>query len=530
MLEGRQHALEHLPVDLVVLALDEELGGLAGVGSRLTDNAREPRDMPLERHHPRLHQAVLKLGRDSRLLSQQRLGLVREAAKQLVDARDVVRRLGERARQLLNRRVAIELERIETGVARDVVLMSMEDLRLGLGLELAELIAQPRHRRAELAEMELDRLQLLREPRLENVDLARAVQKHVEQCRVDARSLGTFRGTPVRCGRLRDGRRRALDFGRPRTLIFGSRRPLRFAGPLHLQARDSIAFLNDGRVFEDLFLGSRLVDGRLVEAAPCGAASTSSASAEGSSIDSSSSRFAAVSAIAPVSSIVGAGAAGAGAAATDGVLGGCAAQRGHRRGRRRDGLGRGLDLLRRARRRGRWRGRRCRCGCRHTHGRGRMLDLADERVGRRHSAARVDGVAHLLELVERTLHDIESRGRGFDVAAGNPLDQRLERVAQRAHRRDAGHPRSALERVQQTLELDGRGRRGILTQRAQRELRVVENLGRLLGENRGDLGDRADGVMTSPAAGATGSAGAAATGRSGRAAAGRGVSGAAAGG
>ena len=117
-----------------------------------------------------------------------------------------------------------------------------------------------------------------------------------------------------------------------------------------------------------------------------------------------------------------------------------------------------------------------------------MLDLADERVGRRHSAARGDGVAHLLELVERTLHDIESRGRGFDVAAGNPFDQRLERVAQRAHRGDAGHPRSALERVQQTLELDGRGRRGILTQRAQRELRVVEKLGRLLGENRGDLG------------------------------------------
>ena len=146
VLERRQHAFEHLPVDLVVLSLDEELGGLPVSAARLTDDAREPRDVPLERHHPRLHQAVLQLGRHARLLSEQRLGLVREAAEQLVDACDVVRGLGERARELLNRRVAVELERIEAAVARDVVLVSMQDLRLGLGLELAQLIAQPRHR------------------------------------------------------------------------------------------------------------------------------------------------------------------------------------------------------------------------------------------------------------------------------------------------------------------------------------------------------------------------------------------------
>ena len=38
--------------------------------------------------------------------------------KQLVDARDVVRRFRERARELLNRRVAVELERIEAALDR----------------------------------------------------------------------------------------------------------------------------------------------------------------------------------------------------------------------------------------------------------------------------------------------------------------------------------------------------------------------------------------------------------------------------
>ena len=137
VLERRQHAVENLPIDLVVLALDDELGDLPGVRARLAHDSREPRDVALERHHARLHQAVLKLRRDAGLLREQRLRLVGEAVQQLVDARDVVRRLRERARQLLNRGVAIELERIEAAVARDVVLVAVQDLRLGLRLELA---------------------------------------------------------------------------------------------------------------------------------------------------------------------------------------------------------------------------------------------------------------------------------------------------------------------------------------------------------------------------------------------------------
>ncbi len=118
-------------------------------------------DVPLERHHARLHEAGLQIGSDARLLRQQRVRLVREAVQQLVDAGDVVGGFRQRARQLLNRGVAVELERVEAALDVGVVLVAMQDLRLGLGFELAQLLAQARDRAAELAQVELDRVQLL---------------------------------------------------------------------------------------------------------------------------------------------------------------------------------------------------------------------------------------------------------------------------------------------------------------------------------------------------------------------------------
>src|SRR5690606_33502230 len=132
--------------------------------------------------------------RDPRLLTEERLGFRGQPVQQLVDARDVVRRLGERARELLDRRVTVELERIKALPARrQVFLMAMKDLRLGLGLELAELLAQTRDGLTELAQVEVDRVQLLIQPRLEDVDLARAIQQRIEQRRVDSGRLRALR-------------------------------------------------------------------------------------------------------------------------------------------------------------------------------------------------------------------------------------------------------------------------------------------------------------------------------------------------
>ena len=113
VLEGRQHALEDLPVDLAVAALDHEFDFLAGLLRRLPREARQALAVTLERHHARAHQSVLQLRHDAALLLQQVLALAVHALEQALDARDVADRLGERPRQLLDRRIAVELQRIE---------------------------------------------------------------------------------------------------------------------------------------------------------------------------------------------------------------------------------------------------------------------------------------------------------------------------------------------------------------------------------------------------------------------------------
>ena len=113
VLERRQHALEHLPIELALGALRDELGLLASLLRGLAHDARETLHVPLERHHARAHQAVLQLGDDAPLLQQQVLRIAIQVAEQSLEARDVADRFGQRARKLLDRRVTIELERVE---------------------------------------------------------------------------------------------------------------------------------------------------------------------------------------------------------------------------------------------------------------------------------------------------------------------------------------------------------------------------------------------------------------------------------
>ena len=113
VLERRQHALQHLAIELAGGAFDDELGALAGVGRGLPHDTRESLHVALEGHHARPHEAVLQLGDGARLLLQQGLRVLRQVLQQLLDARDVVRGLGQRARELLDRGVAVELERVE---------------------------------------------------------------------------------------------------------------------------------------------------------------------------------------------------------------------------------------------------------------------------------------------------------------------------------------------------------------------------------------------------------------------------------
>src|SRR4029077_12255543 len=178
----------------------------AGVGRRLAHDAREALHVALERDHARTHQAVLQLGDGARLLLQQVLRVLGESLEQLLNARDVVGSLRERARVLLNRGITVELERIELAAVGALVLVLVQDLRLGLDLELAQLLLERSHRARKLAQVEVERSELLLEARPCDAGLTRDVQQLIEELRIDARhflALPAPHPAPARRHRLR---------------------------------------------------------------------------------------------------------------------------------------------------------------------------------------------------------------------------------------------------------------------------------------------------------------------------------------
>ena len=80
-------------------------------------------------------------------------------------------------------------------------------------------------------------------------------------------------------------------------------------------------------------------------------------------------------------------------------------------------------------------------------------DARDEVAGRHHGPAGADVVAHARKLVEARLHDLETAVVEATRFVAELDHERLELVAQVAHRRDASHARAAFQRVQHALEL-----------------------------------------------------------------------------
>ena len=101
--------------------------------------------MTLERNHAGPHEAVLQLGDRAGLLLQEVLGLFAQVLQQLLNAADVVRSFSERAGELLDRRIAVQLQRIEVAAVSRFVLVTVEDLRLGFDFEVAQLLLQAGH-------------------------------------------------------------------------------------------------------------------------------------------------------------------------------------------------------------------------------------------------------------------------------------------------------------------------------------------------------------------------------------------------
>ena len=291
--------------------------------------------------------------------------------------------------------------------------------------------------------MELDRVQLLGQPRLEDVDLAGAVQQRIEQPRIDARR---FRALGARARRAAATPRAAAGGGERRRAAFRS------TGWIKTGVR-----LDDRRFLahEPFVDCERFLDRRLLERSRprCGG--------RHAELDLIEPREIGVRQIdGRHGFVVRCRGLCRRAAAVSGGLAGAAA--------------RALDR------------RRCRrCLARDPRRSFRAAAMSPAAAPWR--AAGVDGVAHLLQLVESALHEVERRRRRPAAPLGDARQQRLERVAQVAHRQDAGHARAALQRVQEALQHGDGGLILALPHVLQRGFGVVENLRGFLGEDRGDL-------------------------------------------
>jgi len=93
---------------------------------------------------------------------------------------------------------------------RALVLVLVQDLRLGLDLEAAQLLLQARHRARQLAQVEIEAAELLFQARPSDARFAGNVEQLVEQVRVHARHFLALPGNGLAPRRHRLRRRQSL--------------------------------------------------------------------------------------------------------------------------------------------------------------------------------------------------------------------------------------------------------------------------------------------------------------------------------
>ena len=113
VLEGAGHAVEHAAVDFDRAADDVQPHLLAGFLGGLAHDAVEAVRHALELDHARAQQVVLQVARQARLGDQLVFGRLQRALQGALHGGHVVDRLGHHARQFLEAREAVELERVE---------------------------------------------------------------------------------------------------------------------------------------------------------------------------------------------------------------------------------------------------------------------------------------------------------------------------------------------------------------------------------------------------------------------------------
>ena len=328
---------------------------------------------------------------------------------------------------------------------RRLDLVTMQDLRLRLDFQLAQLVFQARDRAREFTQVELHRTQLLLDPGAGDADLAGAIEQLVQQLGIHARQLRSI-GLDGRLTTRRHQRRRQRCHGcyrchrRLRCLRHGKHRLLRRL--LHRFLPRFLHRLGHGQGHfrdRDLDLDHR----QRAQQAIRGPEAVS-----------------------------------------------------QHQLRQRNRLNFRHDLLHRLSN-PLWRRLRKHFSNRLRPRRGLGLGVAlaqrlharHQRLGSAHAAAIGQQVTHPCQLVQRRLQHTVRFGIPGHQAHFHLRDQRFQLVGQIAHRGDAGHARATLEGVQRTLQRRDIGQlAGLRSQRGQYGLRGLEQLRGLVAENRSNLG------------------------------------------
>jgi len=90
------------------------------------------------------------------------------------------------------RGISVQFERIEVVAPRLDVVVAVQNLRLGLDFQAAQLLLQARHGARQLRQVEVDGIHLLIEAGAEDAHFAGIVEHRVEQVRVHARHFNAF--------------------------------------------------------------------------------------------------------------------------------------------------------------------------------------------------------------------------------------------------------------------------------------------------------------------------------------------------
>ena len=189
VLEGGCHAVQHATVHFNGAAGDVQLDLFAGFLGGLAHHGVQAFGNAFELHHAGAQQVALQLTRLAALGDQVVFGAFHGALQIALHRGHVVDRLGHHAGQLLHPGEAVELQRIEA--CRRVLgqRQARLHLRLGLHLDVAQLLAQAVQVARQIGERAAELAQARVEARTADHHLARLVDQAVQQLRTHAHRL-----------------------------------------------------------------------------------------------------------------------------------------------------------------------------------------------------------------------------------------------------------------------------------------------------------------------------------------------------